>query len=297
MRRVKYTKDILATAVGESRSIADVLRHLGLRASGGSHAHIRRRINAYGIDTSHFCSPMKGRASPRRRDHLEVLVVRHGGQRRARPEVLRRALLESGVDYSCAECRLGPTWNGRDLTLHVDHVNGDFNDCRVGNLRFLCPNCHSQTPTYAGRNRKVRGTDYAPTDHSELIKWATAAGVAGNPRAILDLVERNSLTVADAARLIGCSRGHVYRLQQRLRVTGSLEPRRPQRFTRADPRHDAIIHMALAHPSLGPKKLAVALRHPAAGGWRVAHGTVSNVLADLGLNTRAKRLAAARMGR
>lgn len=70
-----------------------------------------------------------------------------------------------------------------------------------------------------------------------------------------------------------------------------------QRLSVADPRHDAIIAFAIAHPSLGPKKVAAALRDPAAGGWLVAHGTVSSVLARAGLNTRAKRLAVARLGR
>ena len=43
---------------------------------------------------------------------------------------------------------------GKPLTLHVDHINGVNNDCRRENLRFLCPNCHAQTPTHAGRNKK-----------------------------------------------------------------------------------------------------------------------------------------------
>jgi RNA polymerase subunit RPABC4/transcription elongation factor Spt4 len=47
---------------------------------------------------------------------------------------------------------LEPEWNGKVLTLQVDHINGVNDDHRLENLRFLCPNCHSQTPTYAGSN-------------------------------------------------------------------------------------------------------------------------------------------------
>lgn len=72
---------------------------------------------------------------------------------RAKPHLLRRALIESGVPHRCAECGLAATWRGRPLTLHVGHIDGRADDCRAHNLRFLCPNCHSQTATWAGANR------------------------------------------------------------------------------------------------------------------------------------------------
>ena len=55
----------------------------------------------------------------------------------------------------CAECGQGQQWNGRVLVLELDHANGDSSDNRLTNLRFLCPNCHSQTPTFRNRSRAV----------------------------------------------------------------------------------------------------------------------------------------------
>ena len=54
-------------------------------------------------------------------------------------------------DYKCVECGI-ENWNGKDIVLEIDHINGDNTDNRIENLRYLCPNCHSQTSTYKGRN-------------------------------------------------------------------------------------------------------------------------------------------------
>lgn len=59
-------------------------------------------------------------------------------------------------EYRCQLCGLGPEWNGKDLVLQIDHKNGDKYDHRFENLRYLCPNCHSQTETYGSKNRKRR---------------------------------------------------------------------------------------------------------------------------------------------
>jgi 5-methylcytosine-specific restriction endonuclease McrA len=46
-------------------------------------------------------------------------------------------------------------WFDKKLSLHLDHKNGINNDNKIKNLRFLCPNCHSQTSTYGGKSRKI----------------------------------------------------------------------------------------------------------------------------------------------
>jgi 5-methylcytosine-specific restriction endonuclease McrA len=59
------------------------------------------------------------------------------------------------IPYECATCKNQGKHNGLKLTLQLDHINGNKKDQRLSNLRFLCPNCHSQTETYAGGNRKI----------------------------------------------------------------------------------------------------------------------------------------------
>jgi 5-methylcytosine-specific restriction endonuclease McrA len=161
---LKYTREILQEAVQNSASVAGVMRYLDLAVTGGSHAHLSRRIRKFGIDTSHFtrCAHLKGKPAPNRLTPADILIVRPPGSARAKPHQLRRALVEAGVRYLCASCGIPPTWNGEPLTLHVDHINGDYLDSRLENLRFLCPNCHTQTASWAGRNRGTGPTSDTP---------------------------------------------------------------------------------------------------------------------------------------
>lgn len=58
------------------------------------------------------------------------------------------------TEYKCAICGQEPIWNGRELVLTLDHINGINNDDRLDNLRWLCPNCDRQTQTFGGKNIK-----------------------------------------------------------------------------------------------------------------------------------------------
>jgi predicted RNA-binding Zn-ribbon protein involved in translation (DUF1610 family) len=163
---VKYTRELLTEAAANSISIAGVLRYLqipvtGLQipVTGGAHAHVSRRLKQLGIDTSHFLGQAHMRSQPAawRLTPERVLVVPSSGSGRPKPHVLRRALRESGVLYACHVCGIKAVWNGRPIVLHVDHISGDWLDDRKENLRFRCPNCHSQTPTFAGKAKNKKG--------------------------------------------------------------------------------------------------------------------------------------------
>lgn len=70
---------------------------------------------------------------------------------------LKNRLIKYGLlENKCSICKCGPDHNGLPLTLVIDHINGIHNDNRIENLRILCPNCHSQTDTFAGRNKKYK---------------------------------------------------------------------------------------------------------------------------------------------
>ncbi|MEU5786905.1 HNH endonuclease signature motif containing protein [Micromonospora purpureochromogenes] len=290
MVRYRYPPEALAEAAAAAHSIAGVMRLLGVRISGGSHAHISRQLKRFGIDTSHFTGSAhhKGRRSERRTTSSQLLVRLPPGARRTPGTRLKWALRDIGVPEECEECAIGPTWRGRPLILHVDHIDGDFLDNRPPNLRLLCPNCHSQTATYAGRNR---GSAPPPTGVPPTPPRLPAALA---PEAVADLirqVEAGVLRPVDAARSIGCHRNHLPRLRRRLATTGTVTPAlRPA--SGPAPRsthHETVVRYALANPALGPRKLAGLIRESSGGECVVSHGTVSNILRRAGLHTVSAR--------
>jgi hypothetical protein len=151
---VRWTRDVLARAVAESTNMCEVLRHLGLEVVGGHHTHISRRIKAYGIDTSHFKVPTR-RGKPWRPRTPEAFLVEQPADRARRvpSDRLKWAMASSGVAERCALCGTEAVWRGRPLPLEVDHVDGDWRNNRIENLRLLCPNCHSTTDSYRGRGK------------------------------------------------------------------------------------------------------------------------------------------------
>lgn len=102
-----------------------------------------KRTNSRQVHCSRTCSNQgrKGVKYGKGRPSCKVSRVR----------TLKQALIDLSGE-KCSWCAQGPVWNGLPLTLQVDHINGDNTDDRLENLRILCPNCHTQTDTWGGRN-------------------------------------------------------------------------------------------------------------------------------------------------
>jgi 5-methylcytosine-specific restriction endonuclease McrA len=69
-----------------------------------------------------------------------------------RSRLRKNVINEKLIKYQCSICGNEGEWLGKKLTLDLDHINGNHNDHRLENLRFVCPNCHSQTPSFRNKN-------------------------------------------------------------------------------------------------------------------------------------------------
>lgn len=140
-------KEIIANSI----SYSDCLRALGLGTKGGSSTDIlKKRIKELQCSTEHFTR--KGASSPYKQYNLEEILVENSTYL-SLSSLKKRLLQETDIEYKCAICGID-SWLDQPISLHLDHINGINNDHRYENLRFLCPNCHSQTETYSGKNKK-----------------------------------------------------------------------------------------------------------------------------------------------
>jgi len=98
---------------------------------------------------------------------LEKILVENSSFSRSH---LKKRLIKNGLlEKKCQICGMEPTWNNNPLSLVLDHINGVNNDNRIENLRLLCPNCNSQTSTFAGRQLKKQF--YCSECHKVISRW------------------------------------------------------------------------------------------------------------------------------
>lgn len=164
----KLSDEQFVELLKKSSTISEVLFKLGYTVKGNSwgYSQVKRRMDDLNLDYSIF----KGKSAVTKTNKLNNVKKEDILKENCRHQriVLRRYIIKNNlIPYKCAIC--GCTeWQGKTLSLELDHINGINNDNRLENLRFLCPNCHSQTSTYGSRNQQLNSSEYDISD--DLIK-------------------------------------------------------------------------------------------------------------------------------
>ena len=141
----RYNEQELRLLISESDSFTEVCRKLDKKPVGGTITNMNLMCKRLGIDTSHMTGQgwKKGKPDTKRKSPEERLVMGKPTDHRVEASKLRRALLESGLDYKCKCCGISK-WNDQPLMLEIDHIDEQYWNNTKENLQFLCPNCHAQ---------------------------------------------------------------------------------------------------------------------------------------------------------
>jgi hypothetical protein len=142
----------LKTFVKNSVSFSEVARKCGRVPVGAQLQWLRNRIIKLKLDTSHFLG-RAARAGERQtgvcRKHLwHEVLVNSKSKIRVQAKKLHRAYSEycnkKGIAYKCAVCNTEPIWNNMTLKFQLDHIDEQCGNNLPNNLRWICPNCHTQ---------------------------------------------------------------------------------------------------------------------------------------------------------
>jgi hypothetical protein len=157
------SKETFAAIVATNSNVLAIQQALGYAGTSGTVAKmILQRIQQDSLDISHF-----GQRNTSVHRSLKNILVKNSTYTDG-TRIKKRLIAEGILENKCAICGLLPIWQDKPITLQLDHKNGIHNDNRVKNLRIICPNCHTQTHTYAGKNINKISSDHVFDDPAFL---------------------------------------------------------------------------------------------------------------------------------
>lgn len=145
----QVSDEVFRKIIKNANSYSNCLRELGLGTKGGSSTDIlKKRIKELSCDVSHFGKNTK--TSPNIKYKLDEILIKNSTYENT-SRLKERLVKEGRLEYKCNCCGI-INWRNKPISLQLHHKNGIHNDHRIENLELLCPNCHSQTDNYSGKN-------------------------------------------------------------------------------------------------------------------------------------------------
>lgn len=144
-------KNELTKIVQTCTTMGDILKHLGISKSGSTYRMLHSRLKKDNIDYTHINLKHNNSIGIQPALNYETVLTENSKYDRT---TARRIISRNNLITKICKCGLSNIWQGKPLTLVLDHKNGKRNDHRIENLQYLCPNCNSQTETFGSRNFK-----------------------------------------------------------------------------------------------------------------------------------------------
>jgi Zn finger protein HypA/HybF involved in hydrogenase expression len=153
--KYNYNQEQLENAVKNNLSLAGVCRELGIRPVGGNYKTLKSKILLWKINISHFtgkawCVGSNFKYFGKKYILNDILI--DDSPYMSSTKLKKRLFSENIKTKKCEICNI-TTWNNKQIVFELDHINGINTDNRIENLRIICPNCHSQTANYRGKNK------------------------------------------------------------------------------------------------------------------------------------------------
>lgn len=145
--RIEVSREQLLQAIESTDSAVQASKQLGLM-----YTTFIRRCKEHQL----YAPNQGGKGTQKPRPQMKIALEDiFNGKHLMDSKAIKRKLFEAGLKKEeCECCGIGPVWNGKKLTLQLDHIDGDRTHNAFENLRILCPNCHTQTATFSkGKNR------------------------------------------------------------------------------------------------------------------------------------------------
>ena len=157
VNNINWTKEIILKALCEANSKSDVLRNMGISTKSGNFQTLDRYCSLYNIVLPLFIKNANNKNNnncfKRQVTNKELFC---DNSKHAASTAKKRIEKDKLIEYKCKKCGNLGEWMEEKISLQLDHENGKNNDHRLENLRYLCPNCHSQTKTYSGKKLKIK---------------------------------------------------------------------------------------------------------------------------------------------
>jgi hypothetical protein len=158
MKNNKYTKEQIEEVIKSSITTKECLQKLNRPWTGDNYNWLMNLIRRYDINKDHFLSHSQlkknlWKEKPFVKKYsIEDIFCENkfisGG-------ILKKILYKNNIKQPiCELCGQDENWNGKQMSLILDHINGINTDNRIENLRIVCPNCDATLETFRGKNRK-----------------------------------------------------------------------------------------------------------------------------------------------